>query len=217
MAGRRRLVVATSNPHKIDELRDILSDIPFDIVGPADLGLRVTVEETGATFAENAILKAIACAEAAHELSLADDSGLEVDALNGEPGVYSNRWAGEGVSQAERNRLLNERLTDVPEERRTARFRSAIAIAGPAPLGLYEVVDGTVEGRIAFEPRGSGGFGYDPIFYADELGRTFGEGAAEEKNRISHRARAAAKAATALRRLASRGDRTDSGQPRTAS
>lgn len=217
MAGRRRLVVATSNPHKIDELRDILSDIPFDIVGPADLGLRVTVEETGATFAENAILKAIAFAEASHELALADDSGLEVDALNGEPGVYSNRWAGEGVSPAERNRLLLERLTHVPDGRRTARFRSAIAIAGPAPLGLYAVVEGTVEGRIAFEPRGSGGFGYDPIFHADELGRTFAEGAAEEKNRISHRARAAAKAAVALRRLAGRDDRTDSGHPYPAS
>ena len=204
MAGQRRLLVATSNPHKIEEFRAILSDIPFEIVSPAALGLTVRVEETGSTFAENAILKAIAYAEAAGELALADDSGLEVDALNGEPGVYSNRWAGEGVTPAERNRLLNERLAGVPDERRTARFRCAIAIAGPAPLGLYDVVDGTLEGRIAREPRGSGGFGYDPIFYVPELGKTVGELPDEEKNRISHRGRAAAVALGPLRRLAER-------------
>lgn len=204
MAGQRRLLVASSNPHKIEEFRAILSDIPFEIVSPADLGLTVRVEETGSTFAENAVLKAIAYAEAAGELALADDSGLEVDALNGEPGVYSNRWAGEGVMPAERNRLLNERLADVPDERRTARFRCAIAIAGPAPLGLYDVVNGTVEGRIAREPRGSGGFGYDPIFYVPELGRTVGELPDVEKNRISHRGRAAAAALGPLRRLAAR-------------
>lgn len=210
MAGQRRLVVATSNPHKVDEFRAILSDIPFDIVSLAELGLNVTVEETGVTFADNAILKAIACAEAARELSLADDSGIEVDALDGEPGIRSNRWAGEGVSPAERNRLLNERLVGVPDERRMARFRCAIAIAGPAPLGLYDVVEGTVEGRIVHEPRGSGGFGYDPIFYVPELGRTVGELPDEEKNRISHRARAAAKASVSLRRLAAHGGRAGS-------
>lgn len=210
MAGQRRLLVATSNPHKIEEFRAILSDIPFEIVGPADLGLVVRLEETGSTFAENAILKAIAYAEAAGELALADDSGLEVDALNGEPGVYSNRWAGEDVTPAERNRLLNQRLADVPNERRTARFRCAIAIAGPAPLGLYDVVDGTVEGRIVREPRGNGGFGYDPIFYVPELGKTFGESPDSVKNRVSHRWRASAAALGPLRRLAARGGRSAS-------
>lgn len=204
MAGQRRLLVATNNPHKVAELRTILRDMPFKIVSPTELGLTVNVEETGSTFAENAILKALAFAEAAHELALADDSGLEVDALHGEPGVHSNRWAGEGISAAERNRLINERLAGVPDERRTARFRSAIAIAGPAPLGLYEVVEGTVEGRIVREPRGGGGFGYDPIFYAPELGQTFGESAETEKNRISHRGRAVAAALGPLRRLAER-------------
>lgn len=204
MVGHRQLVVATTNPHKIDEFRAILSDIPCTIVSPVELGLHVTVEETGATFAENAILKALAYADAAEMLALADDSGLEVDALQGEPGVYSNRWAGEDVSTAERNRLLNERLVDVPDERRTARFRCAIAIAGPAPLGLYDVVHGTLEGYIARESRGGGGFGYDPIFYVPALGATVGELPEEEKNRISHRGRAAAKALVLLRRLAVR-------------
>lgn len=205
MGDIRRLVVASSNSHKVAEFRAILRDVPFAVVGPEELGLHVVVEETGATFAENAVLKAIAYAEASGELALADDSGLEVDALGGEPGVYSNRWAGEGVSSGERNRLLNERLADVPEELRTARFRCAIAIAGPAPLGLYEVTDGSVEGRIVSAPRGSSGFGYDPIFFAPELGHTFAEGTDEEKNRVSHRGRAAAKAAAALGWLAERG------------
>lgn len=205
MAGNRRLVVATTNQHKIDEFRSILNGVPFDVVSPAELGLSVAIEETGATFAENAILKAIACAEASGQLALADDSGLEVDALNGEPGIYSNRWAGEGVSSAERNRLLNERLADVPDSRRTARFRCAIAIAAPAPLGLYDVVDGTLGGRIAHEPRGRSGFGYDPIFYVPELNATVGELPEEQKNRISHRARAAAHAIQVLRRLADPG------------
>lgn len=202
MTATRRVVVATTNPHKLQEFREILADLPIELVGPEELKLRVVVEETGATFAENAVLKAIAYAEAAGLLALADDSGLEIDALGGEPGIYSARWAGEGVSYPERFRMLEERLAGVPDERRTARYRAAVALAEPAPRGLYDVVEGTVEGRIAREARGSGGFGYDPIFYVPEERRTFGVMSAAEKHRMSHRARAAIAARPALARLA---------------
>ncbi|HLZ22042.1 MAG TPA: RdgB/HAM1 family non-canonical purine NTP pyrophosphatase [Ktedonobacterales bacterium] len=204
MTAARRIVVATTNPHKIEEFREILADLPIELVSPNTLNLRVEVAETGATFAENAVLKAIAYAEAAGLLALADDSGLEIDALGGEPGVYSARWAGEGVSYPERFRILEQRLAGVPDERRTARYRCAVALAEPAPRGLFAVTEGTVEGRISREARGTGGFGYDPIFYVPEERRTFGEMSADEKHRISHRARAVAAARPALARLASR-------------
>jgi XTP/dITP diphosphohydrolase len=202
MTAPRRIVVATTNPHKLGELREILADLPIELVSPVEMNLRVAVEETGATFAENAILKALAYAEAAGLPALADDSGLEIDALGGEPGIYSARWAGDGVSYPERFRILEERLTGVPDERRTARYRCAVAIAEPAPRGLFDVTEGAVEGRISREARGSGGFGYDPIFCVPEEGRTFGEMSAAEKHRMSHRARAAAAARPALVRLA---------------
>ena len=201
MTATRRVVVATTNPHKLQEFREILADLPIELVSPAELKLRVVVEETGATFAENAVLKALAYADAAGLLALADDSGLEIDALGGEPGIYSARWAGEGVSYPQRFRMLEERLAGMSDERRTARYRAAVALAEPAPRGLYDVTEGTVEGRIAREARGSGGFGYDPIFYVPEERRTFGEMSAAEKHRMSHRARAAAAARPALARL----------------
>ena len=185
------VLLATSNPHKLQEFREILADLPCTLVSPDELGLRVELEETGATFEDNAILKGIAYAEAAGLPALADDSGLEIDALGGEPGVYSARWAGVAAPYPERFRIIEARLADVPDERRTARYRAAIALAEPEPRGLYQVVSGSVEGRIAREPRGSGGFGYDPIFYVTELGGTFGELPAAEKHRVSHRARAA--------------------------
>ncbi len=197
-AGQRDLLIATTNPHKIEEFREILGDLPYRLVSPRDIGLDIEVEETGTTFAENARLKAIAYADASGLLALADDSGLEIDALGGEPGVYSARWAGEGVSYPERFQMLFARLAGVPPEKRTARYRCAIAIAEPAPRGLIGEVDGTLEGLIAEEPRGTGGFGYDPIFYVPEKGRTVGEMSAEEKHRISHRARAAAAARKVL-------------------
>lgn len=197
----RRVVVATSNRHKIDEFRAILAGLPCMLVDPATLGVTVSVVETGSTFEENAVLKAIAYAEATELLALADDSGLEIDALGGEPGTYSARWAGEDTPYEERFRILFQRLASVPLERRTARYRAAIAIAEPAPRGLYTVVEGKLEGRIATEARGTGGFGYDPIFYVPELERTVGELRPEEKHRISHRARAAAAAHDALLRL----------------
>ncbi|WIG57934.1 MAG: Nucleoside 5-triphosphatase RdgB (dHAPTP, dITP, XTP-specific) [Ktedonobacterales bacterium] len=192
MGELQRVVLATTNPHKIQEFREILASAPCALVSPDELGMTVRMEETGATFAENAVLKALAYAETVGLPALADDSGLEIDALHGEPGVYSARWAGEGTPYTERFRILNERLSDVPDEQRTARYRCVIALAEPTPRGLYAVVAGTLEGRIAREARGTGGFGYDPIFYVPEQGRTVAEMPSEEKHAISHRGRAAA-------------------------
>jgi XTP/dITP diphosphohydrolase len=204
MGAQRLLLLATSNPHKIEEFQAILAPAPYTLVSPRDLGLDVRVEETGTTFHENAVLKAIAYAEAAGILALADDSGLEIDALGGEPGVWSARFAGEATPYSERFRLLLERLSDVPEDRRTARYRCVIAMAEPAPRGLYDVVQGTLEGTIASTPAGMGGFGYDPIFYVPELGRTVAQMPAEEKHLISHRGKAGAAAAMSLARLQAR-------------
>jgi XTP/dITP diphosphohydrolase len=205
----RRLLIATTNPHKIQEFRELLVGLPFALVSPGDLGLSLAVEETGTTFAENAVLKATAWADASGLLALADDSGLEIDALGGEPGIYSARWAGENVSYEERFRLLLARLADAPAERRTARYRAAIAVAEPAPSGLCGVVEGTLEGQIAIAPAGSGGFGYDPIFYVPEQQRTVGQMSAEEKHRISHRAHAAAAARVLLQQLVMEQDTSD--------
>lgn len=201
-AGLRRLLLATTNPHKIEELRAILAGLPYELVSPNDIGLALQVEETGTTFAENAILKATAWADAADMLTLAEDSGLEIDALGGEPGIYSARWAGEDVSYEERFRILLRQLADVPAERRTARYHAAMAIARAAPVGVLGVFEGTLEGQIAFAPAGSGGFGYDPIFYVPEQQRTVGQMSAEGKHLISHRARAAAAARELLQQLA---------------
>jgi XTP/dITP diphosphohydrolase len=197
-----RLLLATTNPHKIEEFRALLRAAPYDLVDPRELGLDLDVAETGTTFAENAVIKAQAWARAAGMLALADDSGLEIDALGGEPGVYSSRWAGADVSYVERFRILLGKLAGVPAERRTARYRCAIAVADPDRLRI--LVEGTVEGRIAEAPRGTGGFGYDPIFEVPELGLTFGETSAELKHSMSHRARAAAAALPELERLRDR-------------
>lgn len=201
MSSKPRIVLATTNRHKIDEFRALLADVPCELIGPANLDLVVEVEETGTTFHENAVLKAIAYAEAANLPALADDSGLEIDALGGEPGVYSARWAGEDTPYEDRFRILFERLTSIADERRTARYHCVIAVAQPAPHGLYTVVDGTLEGRISREACGSGGFGYDPIFYVPEKGRTVGEMTPAEKHAISHRGRAAAAVREPLKRL----------------
>ena len=200
MQHARRLLIGTTNQHKIEEFQTLLTGTPYLLVRPQDVGLSLDVEETGATFAENAEIKARAFADASGLLTLADDSGLEIDALGGEPGIYSARWAGADVTYPERFRILLARLADVPEELRTARYRCAIAIA--APLGACEVVEGVLEGQIALEPRGTGGFGYDPIFFVPALGATVGEITAAEKHEISHRARAAAAARMVLLRRA---------------
>src|SRR5579859_6128076 len=202
----RRLVIATTNPHKVEEFRGLLSGLPFELVSLTDVGVAADVEETGATFAENAIIKAVAYAEITGLPALADDSGLEIDAMDRAPGIYSARWAGPDITYATRNRMLVERLAGLPNERRGARYRCAIAVAAPPPRGLLGVVEGTMEGRIAEAPAGSGGFGYDPIFLVPEDGRTVGQMSAEEKSRISHRARAAQAARPLLARLASEVD-----------
>jgi len=188
----RVLLLATTNPHKVDEYRAILSDLPFTLLSLNDIQLDMDVEETGTTFRENAELKARAYAQASGLLSLADDSGLEIDALDGAPGVYSARFAGVDATYEERFDILLTRLRDVPVERRTARFRCVISLAEPS--GYLRSVDGVIEGVIADAPCGKNGFGYDPIFLVPALGKTTAEITAEQKNKISHRGRAAQQA-----------------------
>ncbi len=185
----RVLLLATTNPHKVDEYRAILSNLPFTLLSLNDIQLDMDVEETGTTFRENAELKARAYAQASGMLSLADDSGLEIDALDGAPGVYSARFAGVDATYEERFDILLTQLRDVPVERRTARFRCVISLAEPS--GYLRSVDGTIEGVIADAPRGKNGFGYDPIFLVPALGKTTAELTPEHKNKISHRGRAA--------------------------
>lgn len=196
----RRVVLASANPGKLREFRALLSNLPLDLLGAEGMP---EVEETGTTFAENAELKARAAAAWSGEWSLADDSGLEVDALHGAPGVYSNRFAGENTTEADRNRRLLELLEGVPDERRTARYRAVVAVASPdGRVWLYE---GACEGRIIGEARGANGFGYDPHFLVPDYGVTMAELDPGVKNRISHRARAMAAARQLLERLAGGG------------
>jgi len=183
-----QILLATNNPHKLEELRAIFTGLPVELVTPAARGLALEVEETGSTLEENAILKARVYADAAGLPALADDSGLEINALDGAPGVHSRRFAGPNATDAGRIRLVLERLRDVPWEQRTARFRCVIALAEPGRL--VGTVEGICEGLITYEPRGQGGFGYDPIFWLPDRGCTMAELSAAEKNRISHRARA---------------------------
>jgi XTP/dITP diphosphohydrolase len=181
-----RLVLATTNAGKVRELRDLVAEWgPIEVRSLADVPPLEMPEETGETYEANAILKARAVCEATGLPALADDSGIEVDALGGAPGVLSARYAD---SEESRNARLLAELRDVPEARRTARYRAAAALA--LPDGRIVVAEGSCEGRIALAPRGRGGFGYDPIFFSVELGRTVGEASAVEKARISHRARA---------------------------
>ncbi|HEX6481129.1 MAG TPA: XTP/dITP diphosphatase [Ktedonobacteraceae bacterium] len=185
----RDLLVATTNLHKLEEYRAIFADLPYRLLSLRDIRLDMDVEETGNTFAENAELKARSYAQASGLLTLADDSGLEIDALGGAPGVFSARFAGKDTSYEERFRLILERLKGLPTEQRSARFRCVIAIAEPS--GSTRLVEGVIEGEIADAPRGERGFGYDPIFLVPEIGMTTAELTAEDKNRISHRGRAA--------------------------
>ena len=191
------LVLATLNPHKGRELAALLGAVPFQIKLLSEFPDARLPEETGQTYAENALVKARTAARLTGALALGDDSGLEVDALGGAPGLHTARFGGPGLTDRGRWELLLERLRDVPPARRTARFRCVIALAGPA-LG-EQVVEGVVEGVIAAAPRGSGGFGYDPVFFYPPLGRTFGEISDEDKQRVSHRGKALA----AARRLLS--------------
>jgi XTP/dITP diphosphohydrolase len=187
-----KLLLATTNAGKAREYRNLLAGIPYRLVTLSDEGTATDVPETGRTFEENASLKATVLARESGLLTLADDSGLEVDALGGEPGVLSARYAGENATDAQRVDFLLKKLAGVPEKERAARFRCVIAVA--MPEGDTRLFSGDCPGLIAAAPRGHNGFGYDPVFYLPELGKTMAEIPAEVKNKISHRARAAAKA-----------------------
>ena len=199
-----KLLIATRNPGKMREYRQLLRDVPYTLVSPDDLGITKEVAETGESFEENARLKARAYAARSGLLTLADDSGLEVDALGGDPGIHSARYGGDpDASDHDRVVLLLQRLEGVPWEQRAARFRCVIALASPNEEGVAVV--GAVAGMIQYEPQGEGGFGYDPVFYLPSYGQTTAQLSPEEKIRISHRAEAARKAVTELKRLSADG------------
>ncbi len=199
MSEKQKLLVATGNPGKLREVSQILTGLPFEVLSLQDLDISMEVEETGTTFADNAILKAEAYCDRAGVLTLADDSGLVVDALGGRPGVRSARYGGEGLTDEQRVELLLREMADVPWEERTARFRCVIALAWPE--GRLETAEGVVEGIIQYEPEGSNGFGYDPVFHLPERGCTMAQLETSDKNRISHRGQAVRKAAKLLMEL----------------
>lgn len=184
----KRIIFATGNEGKMKEIRMILAGPDVEVLSMKEAGIGITIEENGSTFAENALIKARAVAGVCAEIVLADDSGLEIDALNKEPGIYSARYLGEDTSYRIKNKALIDRLAGVPEEKRTARF--VCAVAAVFPNGEEAVTEGVMEGRIGYEERGGNGFGYDPIFYLPEYHLTSAELDPEEKNRISHRGRA---------------------------
>jgi XTP/dITP diphosphohydrolase len=195
-----RLLLATTNKGKAAEYRDLLNGLDLEIVTLDQAGISIEADESYNTFEENARHKAAFYAEQGGLLTLADDSGLEVDALGGEPGVRSSRYAGDSATDQDRVDFLLNKLKGVPQPKRSARFRCVIAIARPG--GTVETVEGTCEGYIALEPRGSNGFGYDPVFFLPEYGRTIAELTPEIKNRISHRGRAAVQARAMLTKIA---------------
>ena len=183
-----RIVFATGNQDKMKEIRMILSDLNMEIVSMKDAGIVLDIEENGTTFEENAIIKAKAVADYTQDIVLADDSGLEIDFLNKEPGVYSARYMGEDTSYIIKNQNLLDRLSGVPKEQRTARFVCAIAAVLPNKEVL--VTRETIEGYIGYEPAGENGFGYDPIFYVDEYNCSTAQLPVDKKNELSHRGKA---------------------------
>ncbi|HXY74884.1 MAG TPA: XTP/dITP diphosphatase [Dehalococcoidales bacterium] len=187
-----KLLLGTNNKGKLREYHALLEGVPFELVSPADIGFSADVAETGKTFKENAGLKASVFMQKSGLITLADDSGLEVDALQGEPGVMSARYAGENATDMERIRFLLSKIKDIPWEKRTAQFRAVIAIAVPGEEIRF--AEGECLGYITFEPRGEKGFGYDPVFFVPELGKTMAELNPAIKNRISHRGKAALQA-----------------------
>lgn len=195
--SRPRLVIASLNPDKAQELVSLLGDIPFEILSLAAVPGATLPAEGEESYRANALSKARAAARLSGALALADDSGLEVDALGGRPGVRSARYGGPGLSDSDRCAALLAELKGVPRERRTARFRCVVVLASPD--GREEVVEGVVEGIITEAPRGAGGFGYDPLFFYPPLGRTFAELDPAVKNRVSHRGRALALAREVLK------------------
>ena len=195
----KKILIATNNKGKVKELRDLLKDISIELVMPADINLNLNVVEDGHTYAENATKKALAFAQASNMISLADDSGLEVDALDGAPGLYSARYSPKpGASDADRRAYLLENLKDKPRPW-MAHFHATIAIATAEKT--VQLAEGNCYGEIIPEERGTGGFGYDPIFLFPELGKTMAELEMEQKNRLSHRARAVMNAMPILEKL----------------
>ena len=199
---RRKLLLATNNQAKVGEYKSLLGNLAYELVTLAEQGITTIVSEVGMSLEENARLKATVFAGESHLVALADDSGLEVDALGGEPGRLSARFAGEGASDKDRVNYLLSRLKGVPWEKRSACFRCVIAIATPS--GEVELCSGECRGFITFEPRGEYGFGYDPVFYLPGLDKTMAELPLEIKNQVSHRGQAAREVAQVLKKLRGR-------------
>ncbi len=199
-----RIIFATGNQGKMREIRDIMSDLDAEILSMKEAGIEADIEEDGKTFEENAVIKAKAVATFTDAIVLADDSGLEIDYLNKEPGIYSARYLGEDTPYAVKNKNLIERLAGVPDEKRTARF--VCVIAAVMPDGEIVTTRGVIEGRIGYEEKGDNGFGYDPIFFVPEYGVTTAQLTEDEKNRISHRGRALNAMKTELRKRISQVD-----------
>lgn len=183
-----KVIFATGNKGKVKEIQMILADMVKEVITMKEAGIEIEVEENGSTYEENALIKARAVAACTDSLVMADDSGLEIDYLNCEPGIYSARYMGEDTSYRIKNANLIERLEGVPDEKRTARF--VCAIAAILPDGREITTRGVIEGRVGYEEKGTNGFGYDPIFYVPAFGKTTAELSEEEKNKVSHRGNA---------------------------
>lgn len=196
---KKKVIIASNNKHKVEEIKAILENFPYDILTLKDAGIDIDVEENGITFEENAYIKAKAIMDISGDITLADDSGLEVYALDNAPGVYSARFAGEHGNDEKNNKKLLQCLKDVPDEKRGARFVSAIAMLFPD--GGKIIVRGYCEGKIGYEEKGEHGFGYDPLFIVPEFNKTYSELLPEEKNAISHRGRALEKLREELNKM----------------
>ncbi len=183
-----KIIMATSNKDKVNEIRQMLAGTDIEIVSLKEAGVSIDIDENGSSFDENAAIKANAVRDMTGQMAISDDSGLVIDYLNGAPGIYSSRFMGEDTPYSEKNAAILEKLQGVPDEQRSARFVCSMAIAYPD--GHTQTVQGIMEGRIAHEIAGEGGFGYDPIFYLPEKGCTSAQLTAAEKNAISHRGKA---------------------------
>ena len=200
----KRIIFATGNKDKLKEIREIVSRFGLDVVSMKDAGYDLSIEENGTTFAENALIKARSVCLASGEMTMADDSGIVVDAMDGMPGIHSARFMGKDTSYRIKNAAIIEKLSGVPDEKRSARYVCAIALV--LPDGRHYVCEDTFEGRIGYEEKGSGGFGYDPIFYVPEAGKTAAEMTPEEKNAVSHRGKALRKMEQLLEEMDRRGE-----------